>query len=109
MLGFVIRVATIGTAPPGTSGRGTRDPYAAVLNTMGVYSVVRHPGYATWMVQALSMPFLFSSLWTFIPVGLLIVMFFIRTTLEDRTLLDELEGYREYATRVRSRLIPGIW
>ena len=29
--------------------------------------------------------------------------------LEDRTLLEELEGYADYARRVRFRLIPGIW
>jgi len=33
----------------------------------------------------------------------------VRTALEDRTLLEELDGYREYAERVRYRLIPGIW
>jgi protein-S-isoprenylcysteine O-methyltransferase Ste14 len=33
----------------------------------------------------------------------------IRTTLEDRTLLAELTGYKEYAEKVRYRLIPGIW
>ena len=33
----------------------------------------------------------------------------IRTSLEDRTLQAELEGYKEYAQRVRYRLIPGVW
>jgi len=33
----------------------------------------------------------------------------IRTALEDRTLQNELGGYREYAQRVRYRLLPGIW
>jgi protein-S-isoprenylcysteine O-methyltransferase Ste14 len=33
----------------------------------------------------------------------------VRTALEDRTLRQELEGYAEYARRVRFRLIPGIW
>ncbi|HSK09497.1 MAG TPA: hypothetical protein VK911_07965 [Vicinamibacterales bacterium] len=32
-----------------------------------------------------------------------------RTALEDRTLRDELEGYDDYARRVRFRLVPGIW
>ncbi len=77
--------------------------------TSGPYRVVRHPGYATWMVQAASAPFLFRSFWTFVPVGLLIAMFFVRTALEDRVLQNELDGYRQYATRVTSKLIPGIW
>lgn len=77
--------------------------------TSGPYRVVRHPGYATWMVQTLSAPFLFRSLWTMVPVGLLVVMFFVRTSLEDRVLMDELDGYREYAARVTWKLIPGVW
>jgi protein-S-isoprenylcysteine O-methyltransferase Ste14 len=40
---------------------------------------------------------------------MLVINLFIRTTLEDRTLQNELDGYKEYAGRVRYRLIPGIW
>jgi protein-S-isoprenylcysteine O-methyltransferase Ste14 len=32
-----------------------------------------------------------------------------RTTLEDRTLLRELDGITGYAQRVRYRLVPGLW
>jgi protein-S-isoprenylcysteine O-methyltransferase Ste14 len=33
----------------------------------------------------------------------------VRASLEDRTLRAELDGYEEYARRVRSRLVPGVW
>jgi protein-S-isoprenylcysteine O-methyltransferase Ste14 len=33
----------------------------------------------------------------------------VRTVLEDRTLHDELDGYTDYARRVRYRLVPGVW
>jgi len=33
----------------------------------------------------------------------------VRTALEDKTLHEELDGYREYAQGVRYRLLPGIW
>jgi protein-S-isoprenylcysteine O-methyltransferase Ste14 len=33
----------------------------------------------------------------------------IRTELEDQTLRKELAGYRDYAQRVRYRLVPGIY
>jgi len=33
----------------------------------------------------------------------------IRTVLEDQTLQEELPGYRDYARRVRYRLIPWIY
>jgi protein-S-isoprenylcysteine O-methyltransferase Ste14 len=36
-------------------------------------------------------------------------LFVVRTALEDRMLQEELDGYRDYATQVRYRLLPGIW
>jgi protein-S-isoprenylcysteine O-methyltransferase Ste14 len=45
MLGLAIRVATVGQAPVGTSGRNAREQRATSLNTTGVYSLVRHPLY----------------------------------------------------------------
>jgi protein-S-isoprenylcysteine O-methyltransferase Ste14 len=33
----------------------------------------------------------------------------VRTALEDRTLQEELPGYKDYARRVRYRLVPGVW
>jgi protein-S-isoprenylcysteine O-methyltransferase Ste14 len=44
-LGLGIRVATVGFAPGGTSGRNTGRQVAAVLNTTGLYSLTRHPLY----------------------------------------------------------------
>lgn len=44
-LGLVIRVVAVGHAPAGTSGRNTHGQVAEVLNTTGLYSVVRHPLY----------------------------------------------------------------
>jgi protein-S-isoprenylcysteine O-methyltransferase Ste14 len=77
--------------------------------TQGPYAFVRHPGYATWMVQGLSLPLLFGSWWTYVPVGLISLVFIVRTRLEDAMLHEKLEGYREYANRVRYRLLPGVW
>ena len=45
LLGLAVRGFVVGTAPAGTSERGTRRPAAAVLNTSGAYSIVRHPLY----------------------------------------------------------------
>jgi protein-S-isoprenylcysteine O-methyltransferase Ste14 len=50
-----------------------------------------------------------SSEWTLIPVGVALVVAVIRTALEDRTLQEELPGYREYTSRVRYRLFPGVY
>jgi protein-S-isoprenylcysteine O-methyltransferase Ste14 len=45
LLGLGVRVATVGFAPPGTSGRNRHEQVADSLNTTGMYSVVRHPLY----------------------------------------------------------------
>ena len=37
------------------------------------------------------------------------IVLVIRTSLEDKVLQDELEGYYDYARRVRYRLLPGVW
>jgi len=75
----------------------------------GPYKWMRHPGYTGALLSYLSTPFLLESLWTFIPVGFILIILFIRTALEDRTLQEKLDGYREYTQDVRYRLIPGIW
>lgn len=77
--------------------------------TDGPYRFVRHPSYATGIVASLMIPILLGSLWALIPTSLVAVVTVIRTALEDRTLLEELDGYREYAARVHYRLLPGIW
>jgi protein-S-isoprenylcysteine O-methyltransferase Ste14 len=75
----------------------------------GPYGWVRHPGYAGAILTYLATPLFLDSLWAFLPVGLLVIILVIRTGLEDQTLQEELAGYREYAQRVRYRLLPGIW
>ena len=79
------------------------------VETGGPYRVVRHPGYASLLVSNLMIPIALGSLWACIPMLLLVANLFLRTALEDRTLQNELEGYKEYAGRVRYRLIPRIW
>lgn len=55
--GLAIRILTVGYTPGGTSARSTRAPRAAVLNTTGMYSLVRHPlylgNYFMWLGVAL--------------------------------------------------------
>jgi protein-S-isoprenylcysteine O-methyltransferase Ste14 len=80
----------------------------AVCNT-GPYRFVRHPGYVGAILQSLVMPLMLNSLWAFIPAGLAVLLMVVRTALEDKTLQEELQGYTEYAHRVRYRLLPGVW
>ncbi len=80
-----------------------------VVCDSGPYRMVRHPGYAGNMLALPGMALALNSLWTFVPAVVALVIAVIRTALEDRTLQDELPGYRDYARRVRYRLIPGIY
>ncbi len=75
----------------------------------GPYALMRHPGYAGALVYNLALPFLLESVWTLVPVVLLLIALFVRTSKEDAKLQAELPGYQDYAGRVRSRLIPGVW
>lgn len=75
----------------------------------GPYSVVRHPGYVGVNVGALGLALLLGSAWALIPAAIGGLLMALRTALEDRTLRSRLPGYAAYATRVRYRLIPGIW
>ncbi len=75
----------------------------------GPYSIVRHPGYVGFAFIFGAIPLLLGSWWAFVPTGFIIITMLMRTRLEDRTLTKELEGYEEYARRVKYRLIPGIW
>lgn len=85
-----------------------RDRNHSVI-TDGPYRFVRHPGYVGAIMFQIGTPLLLSSLWAFIPSGLSVLFYLIRTWMEDRTLVVELEGYRAYTERVRFRLLPGIW
>jgi len=80
-----------------------------VIST-GPYTWVRHPGYAGALVTYFATPLLLDSLWTFAPVIFIAIILVIRTSLEDRTLQEELLGYKEFATqKTKYRLLPGVW
>jgi protein-S-isoprenylcysteine O-methyltransferase Ste14 len=75
----------------------------------GPYRWIRHPGYAGALLTYLATPVFLDSSWAFLPTVFTMILFVIRSALEDRFLHDELEGYRDYAKRVRYRLLPGVW
>jgi protein-S-isoprenylcysteine O-methyltransferase Ste14 len=80
-----------------------------VVSTSGPYQYVRHPGYIGYTLAWIATALALGSLWSLIPAILIGITIIIRTALEDKTLLEKLDGYREYANQVRFRLLPGIW
>jgi protein-S-isoprenylcysteine O-methyltransferase Ste14 len=75
----------------------------------GPYRIVRHPSYLGMIAFELAAPLLLGSWWSLLISVVNVFLIILRTTLEDRTLQKELPGYAEYATRVRYRLLPGVW
>jgi protein-S-isoprenylcysteine O-methyltransferase Ste14 len=75
----------------------------------GLYKFVRHPAYLGSIIQSLGFPLLFGSLWSVIPVCLLIILLITRTYLEDKTLKNELKGYPEYSNKIPYKIIPFVW
>jgi protein-S-isoprenylcysteine O-methyltransferase Ste14 len=80
----------------------------AVIAT-GPYAIVRHPGYATALPIFVGMALAMGSLWALIPALIASPVIVLRTLWEDAMLQAELPGYKEYAQKVRYKLIPGVW
>jgi protein-S-isoprenylcysteine O-methyltransferase Ste14 len=76
----------------------------------GPYAVIRHPGYLAGILVIVASGI---ALGSWLAAALLIVtslpFLLYRAITEDRVLLAQLPGYRDYAARVRWRLIPGLW
>jgi len=74
---------------------------------------VRHPLYAGAVVMAFFIPIALGSLWGLIPALLSVLMLVIRIEFEEEMLLKGMEGYEDYQSRVKYKLIPrvylGIW
>jgi protein-S-isoprenylcysteine O-methyltransferase Ste14 len=80
-----------------------------VVCDSGPYQFVRHPGYAGNILALFGIVLALGSVWALIPAAVASIIAVIRTVLEDQTLQEELPGYRDYARRVRYRLIPWIY
>jgi len=77
--------------------------------TTGPYAYVRHPMYAGALGLVLGAPLLLGSWWGLAGAALLILVMAMRAVLEERALKAELDGYADYAQRVRYRLVPYLW
>jgi protein-S-isoprenylcysteine O-methyltransferase Ste14 len=77
--------------------------------TTGPYAIVRHPMYTVVIILLFAIPVALGSRYALMLAVFLTALLVVRTYLEDRTLLAELEGYLEYTEQTRYRLVPGIW
>jgi protein-S-isoprenylcysteine O-methyltransferase Ste14 len=78
--------------------------------TTGPYRWIRHPGYLAGAVIIVASGIALGSwLATAILIVLSLPFLLHRAISEDRVLQAELPGYRDYAARVRWRVLPGVW
>ena len=75
----------------------------------GLYGIVRHPMYAVTLALFLSMPLILGSLVSFFVFLAYPFLIALRIKNEEKVLTEGLEGYAEYKTKVKYRLIPFIW
>ena len=79
-----------------------------VIDT-GLYGIVRHPMYSATLFLFLSMGIVLGSLFSFAILLFYIPIIALRMKNEEKVLEEGLEGYREYKTRVKKKVIPFIW
>jgi protein-S-isoprenylcysteine O-methyltransferase Ste14 len=79
------------------------------LVSTGPYAVVRHPMYAGALVMLLGVPLALGSWWALVAVPVMTAVIVWRLLDEERQLARDLRGYEAYCTRVRHRLVPGVW
>lgn len=75
----------------------------------GPYAIVRHPMYAGALVYMAGIPIALGSYWGLIPLAVIVPALVWRLLDEERLLVLELPGYRDYQQRVQHHLIPFIW
>ncbi len=80
-----------------------------VLVDTGLYSRVRHPLYAGGIVMVLFMPIVLGSLWGLIPAILGGMSLVARIEFEEEMLVKGMEGYEDYRSRVKYKLIPKVY
>lgn len=101
LLGLGVRIATVGFVPEGTSSRDTTTPTATVLNTTGIYSLVRHPLYLGNFLMWLAPTLLPRSLALLVFVALAFWLYYERIMLAEEEFLRRTfgEAFEEWARR----------
>lgn len=110
--GLAIRIAAIGVAPAGTSGRNARAQRADTLSTTGLYSVVRNPLYLGNAVIVLGLS-LAVKVWWIVPLALAATaVFYARVITAEEAFLQTKFGVVYDVWRARTPVIVpdfGLW
>jgi protein-S-isoprenylcysteine O-methyltransferase Ste14 len=114
LLGEVLMAAGLGLAmvvviQNGYAASTVRVEAGQRVASGGVYKFVRHPMYFGSVIMMVGMPLALGSYWGVLFVILGVVFLALRILDEEKLLIQELPGYREYAQHVRYRLVPNVW
>ena len=75
----------------------------------GLYGMVRHPMYTGSVIMMIGIPLALGSYWGLLTVVPAAIVLALRIRDEEKLLQEELDGYRDYAQKVRYRLVPCVW
>ncbi len=75
----------------------------------GLYGILRHPMYSATILLFLSMPLVLGSLPSFVIMLAYIPLIVKRIRNEEAVLLEGLDGYADYCSKVKYRIIPFVW
>ena len=109
VLGFLVRFYTIGTTPKGTSGRNTKEQVADVLNSSGMYSMVRHPLYLGNYLIWLGISLASFNIYFAIIMSLLFWIYYERIMFAEERFLERKFGayYLNWASKLPA-FLPSI-
>jgi protein-S-isoprenylcysteine O-methyltransferase Ste14 len=105
-LGLVVRAIVIGCVPEQTSGRNTTEKFADILNTTGMYSVVRHPLYLGNYIVGLGISLIQLTWWLPVIYTLAFWIYYERIMFAEEEFLREQHGRRFEAWAAET---PAIW
>lgn len=109
LIGLIIRSLVIGYVPRKTSGRNTKQQVADVLNTNGMYSIVRHPLYVGNFFMWLGLATITANIWFVLFFVLSYWIYYERIMFAEEAFLREKFGdnYLNWANSVPS-FIPSF-